>query len=271
MGQSLGDLIQPGDVYLMDKGFYSINLLNSIQAKDAYYITPLHGSSNIYAEKTSLETIPLALIIAKSLKKRGYFDKILFLSKLKIPVRFVAYQLGKNASQKKLRAYLKRCRKAKTIPTEENLARQSMIILITNDFSVHPDVIACLYRLRWQIELVFKSWKSQMKIDYCLGTNPNRIRVLIYSRLIAVTILSLALSPIGLALEANYDKELSLYKAVNWIAQGNRALRILLGDIEIIKSLFRASKKWLCKEDNRARKTTRQRLEELSEENLYAA
>jgi len=270
-GKMFGNIFQANEMYLMDKGFFSMEMLGKIEEKRAYYITPLHGRCHIYADKAASEPISLALYIDKSFKKRGYFDEVLFLSKSKTAVRVVAYGVGEKSVQKKLRAYLKQCRKYRRPPTEEILARLGLMILITNDFAVNPEVIACLYRLRWQIELVFKSWKSQMQIDHCQGTNPHRIRVLIYSHLIAATLLSLILAPIMLILEVYYDKELSHYKAVNWIAQGDRAFKILYGDPYILESLFNAALRWLCKEDNRRRQTTKQFLNEISERNLYAA
>jgi hypothetical protein len=248
----------------MDKGFFSRDLLEGIEDKGAYYVTPLPASCNIYTSKHSKTNISLALSITKSLNKKGYFDEILFLCESKKPVRFIAYQLAEKSAQKRLKQYLKQCRKHRRQPTDEGLARQGIMILITNDLSIDPEVVSCLYSMRWQIELIFKTWKSQMKMDDCLGTNPNRILVLVYSRLIATTILSLILSPIIFILEMYYDKEVSLWKVVNWLAQIDRAFKILRGDLSTLESLFYAAEKWLYKEDNRRRKTTRQRLTELA-------
>jgi hypothetical protein len=265
LGLQSKNSIQANELYLMDKGFFSLEFLDSIQSKEASFITPLHGSVNIYRKETDKQPIALAKSVAVHFRKSGYFNQILFLGKNRKPVRVIAFPISEKSKQRKLRSYLKRCRKAGTTPSEESIARQGMTILITNDLSIPAEVIAALYSLRWQVELVFKSWKSQLKIDYCLGTNPERIRVLIYSRLIAISIMALTLSPVGLMLEAFQDKELSLHKAVNWLTQGNRVYRLLRGDPEVIKGLLRAAEKWLCKENNRRRKTTRQRLEEISE------
>lgn len=271
LGKMLASTFKTNEMYLLDKGFFSTELLDKIEEKGAYYIMPLHGSCKIFANETDSEPISLALHINKSFKKRGYFDKILFITKAKKPVRVLAYAVKEKSVQKKLKNYLKQCRKYRRPPSEEIMERFGLMILITNDFSVTPEVIACLYRLRWQIELVFKTWKSQMQIDHCQGTNPNRIRVLIYSHLIAATLFSFILAPILLVLELYHNKELSHCKSVNWISQGDRALKILKGDSYTINSLFQASLKWLCKEDSRRRKTTKQTLRNLSEANEYAA
>lgn len=270
LGRRLTSGMQPNELYLMDKGFFSTELLEAIEDKEAYYITPLHASVNVYRELDG-DPVVLSLYILKHFKKSGFFDKKLYLGKNKRSVRIVAFPLSEGSQQKKLKNYLKRCRKEKRAPSDESIARQGMLILVTNICSEPPNIIVALYRLRWQLELIFKSWKSQLKVDWCKGSNSKRIKVLIYSRLIAISMIGLAFSTVGIALEAYNDKEMSFFKAVNWLLQGNRVYRLLSGDCKVIEALFKAAEKWLCKESNRKRKTTRQLLNDLSENNLQVA
>jgi len=56
---------------------------------------------------------------------------------------------------------------------------------LTNLFDIRPDLIAALYKLRWQIELLFKQLKQNFPLKYFLGDNENAIKVQIYCTLIA--------------------------------------------------------------------------------------
>jgi len=56
---------------------------------------------------------------------------------------------------------------------------------LTNLFDMRPDLIAALYKLRWQIELLFKQLKQNFPLKYFLGDNENAIKVQIYCTLIA--------------------------------------------------------------------------------------
>jgi len=56
---------------------------------------------------------------------------------------------------------------------------------LTNLFDMRPDLIAALYKLRWQIELLFKQLKQNFHLKYFLGDNENAIKVQIYCTLIA--------------------------------------------------------------------------------------
>lgn len=55
---------------------------------------------------------------------------------------------------------------------------------LTNLFEIRPDLIAALYKIRWQIELLFKQLKQNFPLKYFLGDNENAIKIQIYCALI---------------------------------------------------------------------------------------
>lgn len=56
---------------------------------------------------------------------------------------------------------------------------------LTNLFEMRADLVAALYKLRWQIELLFKQLKQNFPLKYFLGDNENAIKIQIYCALIA--------------------------------------------------------------------------------------
>jgi len=56
---------------------------------------------------------------------------------------------------------------------------------LTNLFEMRPDMIAAIYKLRWQIELLFKQLKQNFPLKYFVGDNENAIKIQIYCALIA--------------------------------------------------------------------------------------
>jgi len=56
---------------------------------------------------------------------------------------------------------------------------------LTNLFEMRPDLVAAIYKLRWQIELLFKQIKQNFPLKYFLGDNENAIKIQIYCTLIA--------------------------------------------------------------------------------------
>ena len=56
---------------------------------------------------------------------------------------------------------------------------------ITNLFEMRADLVAAIYKLRWQIEILFKQLKQNFPLKYFLGDNENAIKIQIYCALIA--------------------------------------------------------------------------------------
>jgi len=61
---------------------------------------------------------------------------------------------------------------------------------LTNLFEMRADMVAAIYKLRWQIELLFKQLKQNFPLKYFLGDNENAIKIQIYCALIANLLMS---------------------------------------------------------------------------------
>lgn len=61
---------------------------------------------------------------------------------------------------------------------------------LTNLFDFRADLIAGLYKIRWQIELLFKQLKQNFPLKYFLGDNENAIKIQIYCVLIVNLLLA---------------------------------------------------------------------------------
>lgn len=61
---------------------------------------------------------------------------------------------------------------------------------LTNLYEMRADLIAAIYKLRWQIELLFKQLKGNFPLRYFLGDNENAIKIQIYCALIVNLLLT---------------------------------------------------------------------------------
>ena len=64
---------------------------------------------------------------------------------------------------------------------------------ITNLFDIRADLIVALYKIRWQIELLFKQLKQNFPLRYFLGDNENAIKIQIWCALIANLLLTVVM------------------------------------------------------------------------------
>ena len=92
----------------------------------------------------------------------------------------------------KRRREAKNNRDKKLKPSKEHLQLLGWGLYITNvpreTWSVRTLILA--YTLRWRIEIIFKSWKSCLNFDIKNKMSFHQVNLLIYSRLIIVTVIT---------------------------------------------------------------------------------
>lgn len=63
---------------------------------------------------------------------------------------------------------------------------QREFVFLTNHFDLDAVSVAAVYRQRWQIELLFKTLKQNLKIKTFVGTSANALKIQIWTALIAL-------------------------------------------------------------------------------------
>ena len=134
------------------------------------------------------------------------------------------------------------------MPSKEYLARAHLNLFITNTC---PEIIPTknvwsLYRLRWQIELTFKIWKSICDIEKVKKVKKNRLECYVYSKLILILLGWEVVWKTAMNLFASEGKILSMYKSFktlisvklnqlrNAFLYDNGLLKLLMEDFYLI-------------------------------------
>lgn len=73
-------------------------------------------------------------------------------------------------------------------------ANSKLLVFITNNFDFKAEVIALIYKKRWQIETLFKQLKQNFPLKYFLGDNQNAIEIQIWVSMIANLLVSIVKS-----------------------------------------------------------------------------
>ena len=114
----------------------------------------------------------------------------------------------------------------------------------------------------WQIELLFKQWKSLLHTHVLKGTRSERSRCLLYGRLITITLLMRLCAYAAAYAAVVLRKEISFPKLILWLKRKGRfAQAIQTSTMEpLYRDLRRDMAALLCKQ-KRKRKTSQQLLD----------
>ena len=228
--EDLAARVQENDLVIRDLGYFCLNFFAYLTSIGAYFLSRLSFNVNVYLTADADE--PVKLI--QHINRFGHGDKTMefnvFLGqKHRIPIRLIVSRLPSDVYRKRQKAAIKAAKRKGRGISLSYLKFLKYTFFITNVPATlwTMEAVGTVYRLRWQVELVFKNWKSLFQINVLKGTRSERILCLIYGRLIVILVVQrlLALASTQAAAE---QRELSFCKANQWLMRGGRLLKAFL-------------------------------------------
>jgi hypothetical protein len=125
------------------------------------------------------------------------------------------YRLTETQVQKRRKDQAYKEKKKGVKVSEKSKRLTGINVYITNiAWEIIPkEYVHDLYSLRWQVEIVFKTWKSFFQMDRCKDVKRERLECHLYGQLIAILICSTTLFRMRELLLRKKQVELSEYKA----------------------------------------------------------
>jgi len=208
---------QAGSLNINDLGYFSLANLKTIdEEKDAYYISRyLFGTGLLTPDG---ESIALGAMLKKA-SRQPFEMEVLLGAKEKLPCRLVCLPLPQEvADRRRQKAKEKAKSKGKTL-SKAYLALLDWVIFVTNVPAemLSIEQVALLYRVRWQIELVFKLWKSYCGLDHVQGLRRERVLFELYAKMIGIVLTQFLIAPLRMPQGAWANREISFFKAHNII------------------------------------------------------
>jgi hypothetical protein len=200
-------------LFLADLGYFKTDSFLHIAKNADYFVSKLKSNILIYDENNN------KLDISDLFKKQSRINMTVKIGCL--TCRLVGEKLPDNIVNEKLRKALKEAHKKKRTLSEKSKVFIKYALFITNfEETTTFDSLFCLYRIRWQIELIFKTWKSIIGIHKIRSANEKRILCEIYGKLIIAVLTNVIYWKIKLeyGIVLSYHKVLQHIKAiaVNW-------------------------------------------------------
>ena len=163
-------IIEPGAIYVMDRGYLDFERLYALDQAGAFFVT--RAKSNLDARRLYSAASDRAhgVIADQTIVLNGYVTSHLYPAHLR-RIRFKDRATGKS------------------------------LVFLTNQFAHPPQTIAALYKARWQVELFFKWIKQHLRIKRFYGLSENAVKSQIWIAI--ATYVLIAIVKKRLALDAS--------------------------------------------------------------------
>jgi hypothetical protein len=180
--------IREKDLFLRDLGYCTLPFLKLVDSAKAFFISRLYPKTTLYVDQYSAEPLEVRDYFRK-LKKYGleYIEANVFIGKKdRIPVRAIISLADEITYQKRIRKTAKQAKSTGNKVSEAFKTRAKLNIMVTNvpKNMILAQNIRKVYAIRWQIELLFKVWKSQVTIKEFTTSNIHRFECQLYGKLI---------------------------------------------------------------------------------------
>jgi hypothetical protein len=186
------DDVAEGDLVIRDLGYHLYKSFWNIIEKKAFFISRLHPKAKVYVLKNNTyQRLDFKILYNRMMRRNEGWKYInVFIGEEKIPVTMTVEIVPEAVRERRIRNAVKNNNKKGRTTSEEYkfLTRFSLFITNIHKKDLPPIIISTLYRLRWQIELIFKIWKSIFGINHKTSMKFKRWLCLLYVRLLIMII-----------------------------------------------------------------------------------
>jgi len=149
----------------------------------------------------------------------------------RLPCRLIAWPTPQEVADRRRHKAKEKARRQKKTIRPETLALMDWSLYVTTvSAQMLPlEHVAFLYSIRWQVELVFKLWKSHCALRRLAGFRRERILVELYGKLIGVVLTHFLIAPLRMPSGALTNREISPVKVRKILGTCARELNRCLG------------------------------------------
>ena len=262
-------ILSPRELLIDDLGYFKQEAIMDIDQKGVYFLCRFNHRNDLYIEKESglVKFDLMRELIQAQRDGREICDFHVWFLKhgRKVNIRLVCKLASEQVAKDRRKNAMKTAKKKGRNPTERHLFFQGWDLYITNiDRSMlEAESVDLVHKVRWYIELVFKSWKSYHGLTEVRGKRKERIECFIYGRLIMMVIMAFLSGAIRGYLWNSKTREASFLKVIrHFQVKAYRFLCLMTDPVALAKFLMDEFQEAcrLCQMDIRKRLSTAQKL-----------
>jgi len=109
----------------------------------------------------------------------------------------------------------------------------SIFITTISEKDANYNLLFKVYSLRWRIEIIFKSWKSNMEFSRIHNVSKSQLSFILYARFImAIIYTQYVYSPARVIIKEQLESELSVMKVVRYLTKNTLKINQIIKAIE---------------------------------------
>lgn len=206
-GSKIRDTIKSGDLILRDLGYFNFEDFLDIEKREAFYISRLKPNIAVYIESNDIQYYKNGTPKKSSLFKRIYIADIMkqmsdgehyeindvYIGQgKKLKIRLILYKLTNEQLEKRSKQCKKNAKKKGIEKSNNTIELLGISMYITN---IKQEILSAeqvyeFYSLRWQVEIIFKTWKSIFHIHGVKQVKIERFQCQLYGKLILLLLSS---------------------------------------------------------------------------------
>jgi DDE family transposase len=175
-----------GALRLADMGYFSLEDLDALDLEEVQWLTRVHVCTRFYDDQGTLWT-PAAFLRQQTADTIDV--RIRLGLEQGLPCRLIALRAPAAVVAKRRERMQRHWRRRRRLhPDRQVLAEWTFYVTNIARERLSVQEAAILARCRWQIELLFKLWKSEGRIDESRSEKPWRILCEIYAKLLGMVV-----------------------------------------------------------------------------------
>jgi hypothetical protein len=221
--------LHQADLVLRDRGYFTYDEIkrhNDLGADCIYR----HKTNVLYVDPYTGKPVQLLTLLERNI----YFDMEVCLNdKERTKVRLLAAPISQQVADNRRRRAKKEMKGHN--PPAELLKLMAWTIFVTNIPPAEADFnqLLKIYRCRWHIEIIFKTWKSHLHFAKVHNVSYSQLQVLLTARLIMIVLCTHHLFvPYYFKISREYNRDLSMMKFMIYLTKNPEQITELLKDLK---------------------------------------
>jgi hypothetical protein len=181
--------IEENSLVLRDLGYFSFKGLQEVINKKAFFISRAKPKTAFFEGNKNNRLDLKGVVDYMSKHQIPYLNKDLIMGyDKKVPVRVIFCLVPEQIKEERLRKAYSNSKSRNWKVTEEFKLWAGINVFITNipQEQIEKEKIPLIYKVRWQVELIFKTWKSHYKIHLYKSVKKERIECYLYATLLLI-------------------------------------------------------------------------------------